>query len=95
MTTRLDEQRIAERLSDVPAWHREGDAIVRRLRLPSFKDAIDLVNQVAELADRADHHPDMLIQYRDVQLTLTTHDAGGLSDRDFDLAQTIDRLAGA
>jgi 4a-hydroxytetrahydrobiopterin dehydratase len=92
---RLDEQEIAAGLTRIPTWQRVGDSIQRKWRLPSFSDAIDFVQQVATLADRADHHPDILIQYRDVTLTLTTHDAGGLTERDFSLAETIDRLAGA
>lgn len=66
--------------------------MLRRFRFPSFKEAITFVNQVAELAEEANHHPDILINYNRVTLTLTTHDEGGLTRRDFALATKINQL---
>jgi len=82
---------IARRLAELPGWQRSGDAIHRVYELPTFKDAITFVGRVAEAADAADHHPDILIEYRKVTLTLSTHDSGGLTALDFDLASTIDQ----
>jgi 4a-hydroxytetrahydrobiopterin dehydratase len=88
---RLAEEEIARRLRELPAWQRSGDEIVRTVRLPSFPDAIALVNRIADLAEAADHHPDIDIRFRTLRLALTTHDEGGLTERDFSLAQEIDR----
>jgi len=75
-------------------WEREGNAITRGLERESFADAIAFVNAVADLAERFDHHPDILVHgYRRIRLTLTTHSAGGITERDFGLAAAIDALA--
>lgn len=88
---RLSEDEIRERLTAVPGWERQGEAIRRTYRFADFKAAMAFANRVAELAEAQDHHPDMLVQYGSVTLTLSSHDAGGLTARDFRLAQTIDR----
>jgi 4a-hydroxytetrahydrobiopterin dehydratase len=77
-----------------PAWRREGDSIVAELECSDFASAIALVNAIAAEAERADHHPDILIHgYRRLTITLSTHAAGGLTQRDFALAVAIDALA--
>ena len=91
--SKLPPEDLERRLKELPGWQRAGDAIRRVYELPSFKDAIAFVDRVAELADAADHHPDILVQYRKVTLTLSTHDAGGLSMLDIELAGCIDRHA--
>jgi 4a-hydroxytetrahydrobiopterin dehydratase len=74
-------------------WRREGETIVRDIECADFAAAIALVNGIAAEAERADHHPDILIHgYRHVRITLSTHAAGGLTGRDFTLAATIDSL---
>ena len=75
-------------------WRREGDALVRDLEFPDFRAAIGFVGRVAEAAEAADHHPDILVHgYRRVRLTLTTHSAGGtVTERDEALARTIDGM---
>ena len=88
--TRLDEQEIASRLARLPGWERAGDTIRRTWRLGSFRDAVFFVNVVAALAEAANHHPDIDIRYRQVTLALTTHRAGGLTARDFALAEAIE-----
>lgn len=89
---RLSDEEIAGRLAG-GEWRREGDAIVRDLELGGFSSAVAFVNRVAEAAEAAGHHPDILIHgYKRVRLTLTTHSAGGLTERDFALARTIDGL---
>ena len=74
-------------------WRREGAEIVREWRLMDFGAAIAFVNRVAEAADSADHHPDIRVHgYNRVELRLTTHASGGLTQRDFELARAIDAL---
>ena len=88
----LSEAQIDERLTD-REWSREGDAIVREFKLADFAAAIAFVNRVADLAERANHHPDILVQgWNHVRLTLSTHSQGGLTEADFALAGEIDRL---
>jgi 4a-hydroxytetrahydrobiopterin dehydratase len=87
---RLTDAEIDERLGGLPGWQREGPVIRREYRHADFKSAMAFVNRVADLAEAADHHPDILINYSRVTLTLTSHDRGGLTERDFRLAAKID-----
>jgi 4a-hydroxytetrahydrobiopterin dehydratase len=76
-----------------PAWHREGDAIVGDVERKDFAAVIALVNEIAAAAERADHHPDLLIHgYRRLRITLSTHSAGGITENDFALASVINAL---
>ena len=93
MRDRLDDDRISERLVEVPRWTREGDAIARTVECDSFPGAIAFVVRIGFLAEARDHHPDIDIRWRTVRLELSTHDLGGLSDWDFDLAAAIDGVA--
>lgn len=86
----LDEESVAGELATVPSWERRGGEITRTFERASFGDAMSFVGVVAELAEAADHHPDILISYRTVTLTLTSHDSGGLTTRDFALARRVD-----
>jgi 4a-hydroxytetrahydrobiopterin dehydratase len=91
----LSEAAVQEYLAQVPAWSLSGDAksIQRRLRFADFQAALDFVNRVAALAEEEQHHPDIhIFGYRNVELELSTHAIGGLSDNDFVLAARIDRL---
>ena len=90
----LMEEEITERLPQMPGWARVGSAIVRTYQFQGFRQAIAFVAQVAEAAESADHHPDIDIRYKKVTLSLTTHDAGGLTTNDFDLAAVCDALVG-
>jgi 4a-hydroxytetrahydrobiopterin dehydratase len=92
MATKLDEEEIAARLGRLSGWQRSGDSITRQFSLKNFPSALVFVSAVGLLAEQANHHPDIDIRWRNVRLTLTTHDAGGLTDRDFDLASRIDGL---
>jgi len=74
-------------------WQEVDGALQREFELPSFAEAIGFVNRVAELAEQEDHHPDMTISYRKVTLRWTTHSAGGITDRDRELAARTDALA--
>jgi 4a-hydroxytetrahydrobiopterin dehydratase len=88
--TLISEDEIAAALARLPAWRREGDTIVREVRFPSFRDAIAFVDRVADLAEAADHHPDIDIRWRRVALSLTTKASHGLTARDVGLATQID-----
>ncbi|WP_067472499.1 4a-hydroxytetrahydrobiopterin dehydratase [Actinomadura hibisca] len=93
MTELLDDAAITQRLTILPGWTRDGDEIRRSVQAPSFMAGIELVAAVARAAEDADHHPDIDIRWRTVTFVLSTHSAGGLTTKDFDLAAVIDRLA--
>lgn len=95
MADLLTDPEIEERLVPLDGWRREGDAIVRDRELADFAAAMRWVNEVADEAEAADHHPDILVHgWNKVRLTVTNHSAGGLTQADFDLAATIDALPG-
>jgi 4a-hydroxytetrahydrobiopterin dehydratase len=75
-----------------PGWTRSGSVITREVELASFLQAIEVVDRVAVLAEAADHHPDIDIRWRTLTFRLTTHSAGGLTAKDFDLANQIDEV---
>jgi 4a-hydroxytetrahydrobiopterin dehydratase len=91
----LDDSEIQRCLGEAPEWRAgEGRSITRELTFADFAAAIAFVNRVAEAAERADHHPDILVHgWNKVRLTLSTHSQGGLTEADFQLAAQIDRLA--
>ena len=89
----LTDEQISERLGDVPGWSRQGDSIVHEQTLADFRAAVLYVGAVAYLAEAANHHPDITIQWSKVTLTLSTHSAGGLTVNDFALAEQINRLS--
>jgi len=86
----LDDAQIREGLDRLDGWSRDGDIIRRDYEFDSFASAMAFVNEVARLAEDADHHPDIDIRFNRVRLALSTHSAGGLTRRDFDLAGRID-----
>ena len=88
----ISESEARARLGEVPGWEVGDKALVRKLALPSFPEAIAFVVQVAFVAEAADHHPDILINYRRVTLTLWTHTEGGITNKDFALAQELNKL---
>jgi 4a-hydroxytetrahydrobiopterin dehydratase len=79
-------------LASIPEWRKKGGAIVRTYQFTDFPAAIEFVNRVAEVAEGSWHHPDIDIRWNKVTLLLTTHDAGGLSEKDFELAKQFDEL---
>jgi 4a-hydroxytetrahydrobiopterin dehydratase len=91
---KLSEGQVAEALKAVPEWSLVGEAIQRTFQFEDFVAAMRFANGVADAAEAANHHPDMLIRYNLVTLTLATHDAGGITQKDFDLAGTVDTLFG-
>ena len=90
--SKLSKNETKELSSQVPEWSLEDDALETELEFPSFRDVIDFLNQVAEIAEQQNHHPDIYISYTDVALTLTSHQAGGLTRNDFIMAAKIGRL---
>jgi 4a-hydroxytetrahydrobiopterin dehydratase len=89
-STILNEESIAGWLDSRAGWKRDGESITKLFTFPSFRDSIVFVNRVATIADTVQHHPDIEIRNRKVFLSVTTHDAGGLTETDFDLAQRVD-----
>ncbi|MDX1534466.1 MAG: 4a-hydroxytetrahydrobiopterin dehydratase [Thermoplasmata archaeon] len=88
----MSEDEVRSRLAGVEGWKREGNVITWERAFGSFEKAIAFINQVADLAKEANHHPDIYNSWRTVTLALTTHDAGGLTERDFRLAHRINEL---
>jgi 4a-hydroxytetrahydrobiopterin dehydratase len=92
MAELLSDSEIEDRLSDSD-WRREGDEIVRDWKFGDFAEAIAFVNRVAEAAEEANHHPDILVHgWNKVRLSLTNHSAGGLTEPDFQMAGKFDAL---
>jgi len=92
--TKLSDDQIHAALAQAPEWSELNGAIQRTFQFPDFKAAMVFVNKVADAAEAAQHHPDLLIRYNKVTFTLSTHDAAGITAKDFALAKTIDSLAG-
>ena len=90
----LTEAQIAEGVARLPEWSRDGLFLRRTIEAKSFADAISLIVRIGFLAEASDHHPDIDLRWRKVSITLTTHDAGGISELDFDLASAIDLATG-
>jgi 4a-hydroxytetrahydrobiopterin dehydratase len=91
MTEVLDEERIERALTtSLPSWQHAGGELVRVVELASFPQAIEVVDRVAALAERADHHPDIDIRWRTLTFHLSTHSARGITTKDLALAEQID-----
>lgn len=91
--SRLAVNEITEKLQQVPQWKLEDNVIYRDFSFRDFREAMAFVNRVADAAESAGHHPDIDIRWNKVRLVLVSHDAGGLTERDFDLASAIDGLS--
>jgi len=89
----LSVSEVASHLSKLPAWRIEAGELERNFQFDNFRASLRFVNRVGDLAEEAGHHPDIEIHYNRVRLRLVTHDAGGLTAKDFDLATRIDELA--
>jgi len=89
----LSRAEIEERMKKLRGWTLEGDAIKKQYIFAGFPEAVAFVNRLAPEAERADHHPDILINYKRVTLTYSTHSEGGLTEKDFAGAAAADRLA--
>ena len=90
---KLSESDLSARLTSLPGWTRQGDAIMRRYEFGDFPDAIAFVTRLAFDAEAADHHPDVLVSYRRVTVTWSTHSEGGVTSKDLEGAHQSDAIA--
>ena len=95
MSTVLSDAEVRQALQRLPGWKQNGNVIDRVLQFGDFVKAMEFVNQVAEAAEAVNHHPDILISYNKVTLTLVSHDSGGVTQRDIKMAGRINELAPA
>lgn len=89
---KLGDSEIADRLKSLSGWQYKDGAISKLYRFKEFMDGIRFINRVAEMAEAADHHPDMLVNYTRVTFTCTTHSEGGVTVKDFTLCNDIERV---
>ena len=89
---KLTQEQIDARLPEFDEWSQSGETLQRTFGFKDFVAAMQFVNRVADLAERQEHHPDILIRYNKVTLTLSTHDAGGITGKDFELASACDHV---
>jgi 4a-hydroxytetrahydrobiopterin dehydratase len=92
MSELLEAEELSIALKKCPEWELEKKAITRTIEFEEFNEAIDFVNDLAEIAEEAQHHPDIIIRHTRVSLLLTSHDVGGVTQLDIELAQRIDNL---
>ncbi|MBW4507888.1 MAG: 4a-hydroxytetrahydrobiopterin dehydratase [Scytonematopsis contorta HA4267-MV1] len=93
MAQLLNDSEIREKINTLSGWTTEGSKLVCTRTFKNFIQAIDFVNKLVEPAESAGHHPDIEISYNRVKINLTTHDAGGLTQQDVDLAQVISQIS--
>ena len=91
MADLLDDDEIEERLPR--GWEREGDEIVRTFEFDDYLEGISFVEQVGELAEEEFHHPEIIVGYEEVEVRFTTHDAGGITDNDIEMAELVNEKA--
>ena len=92
MSELIDTQEIKRWIKKAPEWEVEKKCLVREIEFDDFMEGIDFVNDVAEIAEEARHHPDIDIRHCKITVSLTTHDQGGITDLDFEMASRIDTL---
>lgn len=90
---KMNEEQVADALEKHPEWSEVSGQIQRTFKFPGFIASVGFVQKLADYAERVQHHPDILIRYDKVTLSVSTHDAGGITQKDFDLAEEADRLA--
>jgi 4a-hydroxytetrahydrobiopterin dehydratase len=88
----LSKTEIGERLKNMPEWSLVGSALCKKFTFKSFLPAMAFVNKIAEAAEQANHHPDIAINYSQVGISLSTHSESGVTQKDFHLAEAIDRI---
>ena len=88
----LNDDEIQSRLSELSGWERDGEAIKRQFKFDDFQGSVDFVNRITPAAEEMNHHPDLSISWNTVDLTLTTHSQGGITESDFELAAQVDSL---
>ncbi|MCA9309798.1 MAG: 4a-hydroxytetrahydrobiopterin dehydratase [Phycisphaerales bacterium] len=87
---KMTEEQIETSLQDLPQWSEVNGVIQRTYQFKDFLGSMDFVQKIAAMAEERQHHPDILVRYNKVTLTLSTHDAGGITDKDFDFASAAD-----
>jgi 4a-hydroxytetrahydrobiopterin dehydratase len=90
----LTDEQVDAALPDLDGWARADGALRRSIKFPTFLDGIDAVRRVGEHAESKDHHPDIDIRWRTVTFALVTHSAGGITEKDLDMARDINRIVG-
>jgi 4a-hydroxytetrahydrobiopterin dehydratase len=95
MSTVLSDAEVQQALHQLPGWKKNGNAIERSFAFDGFVQAMEFVNQIAEAAEAVNHHPDILVSYNKVTLTLLSHDSGGVTQRDIKMAARINQMAPA
>ena len=93
MASRLSDLEIQRALGTLPGWSRRADVLTKTFTWPTFEQGIAFVTRVAKAADAMDHHPDIDIRYTKVTGALSSHDAGGITERDLELARQIEQVA--
>jgi 4a-hydroxytetrahydrobiopterin dehydratase len=91
--TNYSKSEVLAKLKGLSGWNLNGEQIKKKFEFSSFSEAMRFVNRVADLAERADHHPDILINYRKVTIILSTHSEGGITQKDFNLAEQVEKEA--
>jgi 4a-hydroxytetrahydrobiopterin dehydratase len=89
---KLSAEQIVERTSELETWIAENDLLKKRFNFTNFAEALDFVNRVGAIAEKLDHHPDITFGWGYAEFAITTHDAGGLTHNDFDLAKEIEKI---
>jgi len=90
--SKLSEAEILDKLTAAQGWERHGDMLVRTWQFASFRRSIDFVNHVAALSEKAEHYPDIVVSFRNVRIETSTHDVGGLTERDFALISEVNAI---
>ena len=93
MRSKLSQDEIDAKLKGLPEWHSTGQNLSRDFKFKSFKSALSFVNKVGEIAEKENHHPDIMLGWGYAKITFTTHDAGGLTQSDFKLAKLVDEIS--
>ncbi|SCX38200.1 4a-hydroxytetrahydrobiopterin dehydratase [Klenkia marina] len=88
----LSDGEVAAAVAELTHWDGDAQGIYRRLEFDSFRAAVDTVVQIAEVAEEMDHHPDLDIRYTSVRVAVVTHDAGGVTELDLELARRVDAI---
>jgi 4a-hydroxytetrahydrobiopterin dehydratase len=89
---KLSEHEIQTHLNTLSGWRRDGDAIKKEWKFQDFKEAMQFINKIADLAEAQNHHPELFNVYNRVTLRFTTHDAGGLTEKDIEIARAIEGI---
>jgi 4a-hydroxytetrahydrobiopterin dehydratase len=90
--SKLSEPEILARLPMAKGWERHGDMLVRSWQFPSFRRAMEFVTRVGSIIEKTEHYPDLVVTYRTVRIEISTHDVGGLTERDFALIAAINEI---